>query len=79
MDSDLHDSAIVFLGIGDRWISVRDGGVLRLQADLSDFGKVLLPRRMLLRRFGPLLIGLYYLIPPVHIPYRVPKDTATIE
>lgn len=64
--------------LGTVGFSVGDGGVLSLSATLTDFGKVVILSSMLLGRFGPLLVGLVSLTPPVRMPYRFPESKVAI-
>jgi trk system potassium uptake protein TrkH len=64
--------------LGTVGFSVGDGGVLSLSATLTDFGKVIILSSMLLGRFGPLLVGLVSLTPPVRMLYRFPEAKVAI-
>ena len=64
--------------LGTVGFSVGDGGVLSLSATLTDFGKFIILSSMLLGRFGPLLVGLVSLTPPVRMRYRFPEAKVAI-
>ncbi|HNP59854.1 MAG TPA: TrkH family potassium uptake protein [Nitrospirales bacterium] len=64
--------------LGTVGFSVGNGGVLSLSATLTDFGKVIILCSMLLGRFGPLLVGLVSLTPPVRMLYRFPQAKVAI-
>jgi trk/ktr system potassium uptake protein len=64
--------------LGTVGFSVGNGGVLSLSAILTDFGKVIILCSMFLGRFGPLLVGLVSLTPPVRMLYRFPQAKVAI-
>ena len=64
--------------LGTVGFSVGNGGVLSLSANLTEMGKVIILGSMFLGRFGPLLIGLVSLTPPVRMLYRFPQAKVAI-
>ncbi|GJL67963.1 MAG: hypothetical protein NPIRA06_05980 [Nitrospirales bacterium] len=66
--------------VAPHWVRLgfRNGGVLSLSTTLTDIENIIILCSMLFGRFGPLLVGLASLTPPVRMLYRFPHAKVAI-